>query len=482
MKKLLILLMMLFIIPTIINGQHELPITKVMEKSRLYKTHFVNDGGDMKGVNADNYLKGLYYQAISEDMQESIKFSYLGEAAMATRESGIYSYATKLYDTSVSGNDATQTTALQQPHLSGNIAPNEHYGMCSPNGESRHVTHPEISFAADDAWSITTCLNWDGEVNSYYLNNGNGISINSCYISDVFWGIWNSLGSQLYTVIPNLSSKKHVLSIVADGSVGVIFYIDGNLIHSVSGTTSLSLSVLLKGYGTNYPFNGTVSAHVIRSQALTAEQVKAESDFLLSVYPPMPSVKIGEQEWATSNFTATITPQGTVIPEVTDDAAWAALTTPAWCYYNNDPQNGAIYGKLYNWYAVELIQQDIDLYNAANPTEHWGWHIPSQAEFTTLQAALGGSTVAGGKMKVEGFDYWNTPNTGATNSSGFSILPTGYRYITGLFSSINNNGYLWGTEYSATKGNRAYILYNATTFTINSADNMNGYSLRLIKD
>ncbi|MFN9116197.1 MAG: fibrobacter succinogenes major paralogous domain-containing protein, partial [Bacteroidota bacterium] len=134
---------------------------------------------------------------------------------------------------------------------------------------------------------------------------------------------------------------------------------------------------------------------------------------------------------------------GTPIPQVTDPTEWANLTTGAWCYYNNDPANGAVYGKLYNWYAVAGIYDAASLANPAlrkklAPT---GWHIPTEAEWTQLTDCLGGQNVAGGKMKSTGTlqagtGLWQEPNTDATNESGFSGLPAGYRGIDGTFNVI----------------------------------------------
>ena len=99
-------------------------------------------------------------------------------------------------------------------------------------------------------------------------------------------------------------------------------------------------------------------------------------------------------------------------------AAWATLTTGAYCYYNNDSATyAATYGKLYNWYAV----------NDPRGLAPAGWHVPSDAEWTELINCLGGEDVAGGKMKAVSA-LWYSPNTGATNSSGFTGLPGGYRF------------------------------------------------------
>ena len=147
------------------------------------------------------------------------------------------------------------------------------------------------------------------------------------------------------------------------------------------------------------------------------------------------SVTIGTQVWNTKNLDVTYYRNGDVIPQVTDSTEWANLTTGAWCYYNNDPAYGAIYGKLYNWYAVHDSRGMSPL----------GWHIPSDAEFTTLSTYLGGDTIAGGKLKETGTTHWSIPNTGATNETGFSFLPGGYRSKTGSFASIRDGGVMWST-------------------------------------
>lgn len=129
-------------------------------------------------------------------------------------------------------------------------------------------------------------------------------------------------------------------------------------------------------------------------------------------------VSIGTQVWMIKNLSTTKYRNGDVIPQVTDPVQWSTLTTGAWCYYENNPANEAIYGKLYNWYAVN------DLRGLA-PV---GWHIPTQSEYQTLQSCLGGGAVAGGKMKT--LSLWAAPNAGADNSSGFTAYPAGYRNST----------------------------------------------------
>ena len=147
----------------------------------------------------------------------------------------------------------------------------------------------------------------------------------------------------------------------------------------------------------------------------------------------IPTVTIGTQLWTTSNLGVTTYRNGDPIPEVTDPTEWAGLTTGAWCYYNNDSANGAIYGKLYNWYAV----------NDARGLAPSGFHIPSNAEWSTLISFLGGTSVAGGKMKSTGTSLWLSPNGGATNESGFSGFPSGRRIPNGSSVFIRSYGYWW---------------------------------------
>src|ERR1035437_4904310 len=134
--------------------------------------------------------------------------------------------------------------------------------------------------------------------------------------------------------------------------------------------------------------------------------------------PPVsiPSVTICTQSWMLKNLDVSTYRNGDLIPEVTDGSAWSALTAGAWCWYNNDSAtNASTYGKLYNWYAV----------NDPRGLAPTGWHVPSDAEWTTLSTCLGGNAVAGGAMKETGTTHWTSPNTGATNSSGFTGLPGG---------------------------------------------------------
>ena len=193
-------------------------------------------------------------------------------------------------------------------------------------------------------------------------------------------------------------------------------------------------------------------------------------------------ITIGKQVWMNKNLEVTTYSDGTPIPEVTDPNAWAGLTTGAWCYYNNDAANGATYGKLYNWYAVAGIH-DNDPNTPNKKLAPQGWHIPSDAEYTTLTTFLGGESVASGKMKETGTIHWKSPNTYATNSSGFTGLPAGCRYFNGEYNLFGIGGFFWSsTENGITIAWCIHIdNVNVPAYRIDN-DKLAGFSVRCLRD
>jgi uncharacterized protein (TIGR02145 family) len=427
------------------------------------------------------------------NLLENTKLLWFAEAGRKERESTIYKFLTKGHDASfkkvggdwiANGNDLVQTTELNQPYLRGNIAPNE--VLCAYNGghEIKYLEHSEISFSDSNAWSITMAILWNGGLTTTILlpNSTDGLLLKSGNNSNLYWREQDSLSYK--NLLDNSSfiiGSISIITLIANGEGQLSVYINGIVKNTIAAITNSNFSKLFFN-SANYSFFGKYFYHRIQSGAMTAEQVAAEAAMIRTWLPEVESVQIGEQEWATSNLDIVCTPMGTVIPEVTDNAEWTALTTPAWSYYNNDPANGAIYGKLYNWYAVEKIQQDIDAYNLANPTTPWGWRIPSESDYNALFTELGGMSIAGGKMKLSGTDYWNTPNTGADNTSGFSSLPCGGRYFgDGSFALLKLRSLFWGVT-----SNIPYVIMNSdvivtTTVLFWPNSNKIGASIRLIK-
>jgi uncharacterized protein (TIGR02145 family) len=179
------------------------------------------------------------------------------------------------------------------------------------------------------------------------------------------------------------------------------------------------------------------------------------------------SVKIGNQIWMLENLNVTTYRDGTPISEVSNQTTWDNLSTGGWCNYSNDPSFASIYGRLYNYYAV------VDSRGLC-PS---GWHVPNNEEYNVLANFLGGNV--GGKMKSAGFV---TPNTGATNSSGFTALPGGWRQ-TGSFSSEGNAGMWWtSTEVTGTTAHSRTLSSSFSDFYVHSYNKKWGASVRCIKD
>jgi len=186
------------------------------------------------------------------------------------------------------------------------------------------------------------------------------------------------------------------------------------------------------------------------------------------------NVTIGSQVWSATNLDVSTYRNGDVIPQVTDPTTWTNLTTGAWCYYNNETAHGTIYGKMYNWYAV----------NDSRELAQAGWHIPSDTEWTTLINTLGlGNTFEiGGKLKTTGTTLWNSPNTGATNETGFSGLPGGFRY-NGTFMDLRNIGFWWSSSaFNSTYSWYYQLMYNSAFIVRTNDFKSLGLSVRLVRD
>jgi uncharacterized protein (TIGR02145 family) len=194
------------------------------------------------------------------------------------------------------------------------------------------------------------------------------------------------------------------------------------------------------------------------------------------------TIVIGTQEWMAENLNTSIYRSGDSIPTGLSDAEWVnTLYTQqgAWAYYNNDASYACPYGKLYNWYACTDSRQLCPV----------GWHVPTDAEWYVLSDYLGGEDVAGGKMKTTGTSedltgLWTSPNTNATNSSGFSGAPGGFRVSgNGVFSSYGLDGYWWSvSEFDATLAFHRYLDYSSNSLYRLHNRKRSGYSVRCLRD
>ena len=233
-----------------------------------------------------------------------------------------------------------------------------------------------------------------------------------------------------------------------------------SLIGLIANTT-----YYIRSYATNK--NSTAYGNQITFSTLATNQI---SDIDGNVYN---TITIGTQVWMKENLKVTHYRTGEEIPLVTDNAIWWNLKTGAYCNYGNDASHVIIYGRLYNHYAVTDNRNICPV----------GWHVPTDNDWTTLESHLGGSTLAGGKMK--GINYWSSPNTGADNSSGFTAFPGGFRDGNGfgVFSAFSYSSYYW----SSTINNSSSAWFRSMFYKdsiLKSANNSKalGFSVRCIKD
>lgn len=190
------------------------------------------------------------------------------------------------------------------------------------------------------------------------------------------------------------------------------------------------------------------------------------------------SIVINGKQWMKENLNVSKYRNGDIIPEVTDIEQWDTLTTGAWCYYANDTANGTVYGKLYNWYAV----------NDPRGLAPNGWHIPTDPEWTSLTAFLGGASVAGSKMKDTG-SLWTANSPAATNQSGFSATPGGFGYITLTYSppdqpfqGVGAAAYWWSSTSSSATTAYSVDVRGGNAVGRSSVRKKAGISVRCVKN
>lgn len=187
------------------------------------------------------------------------------------------------------------------------------------------------------------------------------------------------------------------------------------------------------------------------------------------------TVTIGTQVWMAENLKTTKYRNGDPISNVTGPVTWDNLTTGALCDYNNSQNSTAKFGKLYNWYSVS------DIRNIA-PN---GWKVPSSSDWETLTTYLGGENIAGGKLKEKGVTNWISPNLGATNSTGFTALPSGGRVDNGVYSEVGESTSWWASDVFSKPSEYAfsiYILSNTEEIGRTFVNRYYGFSVRCIKE
>jgi uncharacterized protein (TIGR02145 family) len=226
----------------------------------------------------------------------------------------------------------------------------------------------------------------------------------------------------------------------------------------------------------NDGFEGT-SEHTCGASNLHNPELSYGSmyDYEGNVYK---TIVIGTQEWMAENLNTSFYRNGDAISTSLDNASWKNTTSGAWAYYMDDASYACPFGKLYNWYAC------------VDPRELCpvGWHVPTDAEWSVLTTYLGGEVVVAGKMKTTGIlaagtGFWGAPNTAASNSSGFSAAPGGYRLYTGDYWELSFTGYWWSS--SESNADRAFcrnLLHIDGYSFLSDVQKPSGLSVRCLRD
>lgn len=257
-----------------------------------------------------------------------------------------------------------------------------------------------------------------------------------------------------------------------------------------AGTVPLTMLNLLSGIfggATNYTSNlAALNGICVLFGGVGGWNTELKAWEEIKVLRLVKTVEIGDYRWTNKNFSEVVTAMGNTIPYIADNTEWINLTTPGWCYVGGNSSFDAAYGKLYNWYAIKLIQDDILAYNNLHPDSKWGYEVPVTENWVQLRTSLGGESVAGGKMKELGKTYWASQSAGTTNSSGFNGRGAGYRsesngvigYRTVLagFWQANENNATTSTTYQL-----GYLVENLYSGHSLSYSKKQGLSLRLIK-
>jgi uncharacterized protein (TIGR02145 family) len=263
----------------------------------------------------------------------------------------------------------------------------------------------------------------------------------------------------------------------SSGDIGDLVTIYGKNLGATRGTSFVSFnSIKVAEYigwsDTDIKVKAPVGATTGKLSVTVNSKKSNEIDFTVTT-TAKDEVTIGTQVWKTKNLDVDHYRNGDPIPQVTNATEWHNLTTGAWCYYDNDPANGAIYGKLYNWYAV----------NDSRGLAPDGWHIPSDEEWTTLSTYLGGEGVAGSKLKEAGTSHWKSPNPDATNETGFTALPGGYRYSNGTFFTIGSSAGWWCSAEDSTTNAWCRSMDNYGSYlSSHSFGKALGQAVRCVKD
>lgn len=324
----------------------------------------------------------------------------------------------------------------------------------------------------------------------------NGYTIRLASDGKLAFDVWDGLSTNVSrsSSTPMNDDKWH-FGVFSYGSDSIRFYIDNIKLQSIKtvstgiGYNGGNVGIGRDGSNNLYFYKGILDDVVIYNRSLSLCEI--DSLYYLGGYDPAsqficgdtvvdattgesyPTILVGDRCWMNKNLMATHYANGEIINDATNIDLCTMAEPKYSAYHSNSLINAEVYGRLYTWYAATDSR-------GLCPT---GWQVPTLAEWDSLVTDLGGETIAGGAMKETGTTHWSSPNTGATNASGFSALGGGFRNCTGVFNTLKFSAYFWSsTENDSTTAWFKYLTSNSASI-ISSSNSLKSQlnSVRCIK-
>ncbi|MFH0841716.1 MAG: FISUMP domain-containing protein [Bacteroidota bacterium] len=481
-------------------------VTEISPVTALSGGVITDDGGGKileKGVCWDTIGRPKIGSNMTIDTTESLSFT-----SQITGLSPKTKYYVKAYATSIAGtgygNMETFTTTGEQPSialpeasdiltssatLNGTVNPNLlstsvsfEYGTTTSYGSI--ITTSQSPVSGDSETSVSAQLTGLNPGTTYHFRIKAENSLGTIYSSDVTFTTSGQVPSVENDDVTNLKIGTVTLNgYINPNHLSTTVFFEwgtstaygsntGAAQGTLTGSTSLVVNADLSGLtpgtiyhyricatnelGTSYSGDQTLKTYVVAD---------ADNNYYYSV-------TIGTQTWMQENLKTTHLRDGSVISQVTDNTAWKNLNSSGYCWYSNEETRyKALYGALYNWFAV-----------SSGKLCPAGWHVPTNSEWITLTNYLGGEITAGSKLKESGSTHWGDLNTG-TDETGFTALPGGSRGDDGAFANSGVSGHFWSSSPVLPTTSYSAVLYNSSTsLTRVSNPNVNGFSVRCVKD
>jgi hypothetical protein len=301
-------------------------VSAAMAEYLEYRDMVEADSGALQNTTISKQLIKYYLDA---GLLSTMRLLWAAEMGIKTRTSGIETFLSKGYSADPTGNHLIQATELSQPRLEGAIAPAEILAAMNAQDSVRFFAFTEISLLATDVWTLTLVLNWNGSnnaISSMIGKQSDTLSLLGKRIASVNrFHVINEDGTAVSGTSGGTNSligKNTVIQFIAPGDGTLIIKKDGVTFETLTISTKIKLSKLLRGYSTSLrEFYGRLHFVAINGINLLDSQATAEAAFLRTLIPVIETVTIGTKQVTTSNLDVVCSPAGNVIPNITAAAS-----------------------------------------------------------------------------------------------------------------------------------------------------------------